>query len=746
MPTTAGIATEFITFSRASLATVTDADGKIKWAPHNLLSNSESLDASSWGTTGGVTVTGNSTAAPNSTTTADTLAFTTTGFHYQGVSIGSAITGLTMTGSMWLWSPSGKATISLRLSASTTGTDQAIQVVTLTSAPTLYTVTRTFTSSDTGVILGLDNRVTQGGDGIAGNVIAWGAHLYRSDLGGMQANTSSYPLYNPTTPKNYISYTEDFSNAAWTKLGITVTAPGNQAVAPNGLTTADLAVVNNGAQTASQLYQQLPAGQVSTTMTLSGYVKKSGASYASIGWLYSAGVYCAASFNLDTQALTRSAALGGFAIVGTPSITALTDGWFRISITATTPSTAAFSLFPGIWPRVVPWTSGNPDAGDTGNGTSGIFVWGAQLSNSASLDPYVSNGFAAPAIGAYHGPRRDFNSSGSCIGLLVEEARTNLPKYSNEFGRSEWANATPQVPTVVANTSETTAPDGTNTATKATATGTFSHLRQDVSGSFSGVYTVSFFVKAGNSTQSRVALFDLSFNTLASARINWSGGTISSLSLVTGTASYQTLANGWFRVIITAVSLASDTSIFPSFYPDSAAGTGHAYVYGAQVEAGSFATSYIPTAASAVGRSQDVAFVAASSFPYSTTEGAFVVNCTTLNNGPISVGRRPFSFDQDGTFFFQVGATYVYDDSTFRVDELAVTPGKHGVAVKTNDFAVVANAGAARTGTGAFTGNQYNILRLGRDYSGLNYLNGHVRQITYIPRRLTNAELQTRTT
>lgn len=761
MPTTNGIATEFITFSRASLATVTDADGKLKWAPHNLLRDSESFDNINWQKTD-CTITPNQAVAPNGTTTADLI--TTTGTTNPNIflDIGSFTPDVQYTLSVWV--RAGNTSVAILQIFRNGGGAVAPTSSSIVSGPgtlqnfsDLVTVSGLSTTEWTQVsITGtpaaggtlaayLKPRAT--GATIGDTIFIWGAHLYRSDLGGMQANTSSYPLYNPTTPKNLISYTEDFSNAAWTKLGITVTAPGNQAVAPNGLSTADLAVVNNGPQSPSQLYQQLPGGQVSTTMTLSGYVKKSGASYASIGWIYSAGVYCAASFNLDTQTLTRSAALGGFTIIGTPSIAALADGWFRISITATTPSTAAFSIFPGIWPRVVPWTSGNPDAGDTGNGTSGIYVWGAQLSSSASVDPYSSNGFAAPVAGAYHGPRRDFDSSGTCRGLLVEIGGTNLVKYSNQFDHAEWANASPSVPTIVANTIETTAPDGTNTADKIIGTGTFPHLRQSIDGSFSGVYTISIFVKAGTSTQSRLALFDSSFNTLASARINWSGGVITSLTTVTGTASFQALANSWYRVVIVGVSLASDITIFPSFYPDTISpGTGTVYAYGAQLEAGSLATSYIPTAASAVGRSQDVAFVAASSFPYSTTEGSFVVNCTTLDNGPISVGRRPFSFDQDGTFFFQIGATYVYDDSAFRVDELAVTPGKHGTAFKTNDFAVVANAGAARTGTGAFTGNQYNILRLGRDYSGLNYLNGHVRQITYIPRRLTNAELQTRTT
>lgn len=726
MPTLNGRAFEFINFSRASLATVTDADGKIKWAPHNLLSSSESFNDSSWGTTGGVTVTANSTSAPNSITTADTLAFTTTGFHYQGVSIGSSITGLTMTGSVWLWSLSGKATISLRLSASTTGTDQAIQSVTLTSTPTLFTVTRTFTSTDTGVVFGLDNRTTQGGDGIAGNVIAWGAHLYRSDLGGMQANTSSYPLYNPTTPKNYLSYTEDFSNAAWVK--DRVSAAPNSTVAPNGLNTASKIVDTLNGSNSYRIYNSVTLNASPYTLTVYAKAAEYSWCYLRIGPLY-------AWYNVSTGAVgTVNAGL-------TATITPVGNGWFRLSCTvATATSGASFGLI-GLT------TANGVEVYTPASGGQGIHVWGAQLSSSASVDPYSSNGFAAPVTGAYHGPRRDFNTSGSCLGLLVEINSTNLVKNSNQFDHTDWANAAPSMPTVVANTTETTAPDGTNTADKIIGTGTFPHMRQSVEGSFAGVYTISLFVKAGTSTQSRLALFDSAFNTLASARLNWTGSVLTSLSTVTGTASFQTLSNGWYRVTIVGVSLASDVAIFPSFYPHTVSpGTGTVYIYGFQLEARPFSTSYIPTENGTVTRASDVCFVAASAFPYSTTEGSFIVNCTTLDNGPISVGRRPFSFDQDGTFFYQIGATYVYDNSTFRVDELAAMPGKHGTAFKTNDFAVVANAGAARTGTGAFAGNQYNILRFGRDYSGLNYLNGHVRQITYIPRRLTNTELQTRTT
>ena len=96
MPTTVGKATEFITFSRGTLATVTDSDGLIKWAPHNLLLASEQFDASGWPKIN-VTVSANSIAAPNGTTTADKLIATnTSGVHrtYQTGFLGVSKAGV----------------------------------------------------------------------------------------------------------------------------------------------------------------------------------------------------------------------------------------------------------------------------------------------------------------------------------------------------------------------------------------------------------------------------------------------------------------------------------------------------------------------------------------------------------------------------------------------------------------------------------------------------------------------------
>ncbi|MEI6536562.1 MAG: hypothetical protein WCN98_14545, partial [Verrucomicrobiaceae bacterium] len=175
MPTTTtGIATEFIQFSRTSNATLTDSDGKIKWAPHNFLLASEQFNASNWTKTT-TTVAVNSIAAPNGTTTADTLpaagANSTTLQSYTSL-------GVPYTFGVWLRRKTGTGNIQIAADSSTYTT------VTITSSWALYTVSQTPAA---GTISAGIRIVTS-----ADEVYAWGAHLYRTDL-SMQNNTSAYP-------------------------------------------------------------------------------------------------------------------------------------------------------------------------------------------------------------------------------------------------------------------------------------------------------------------------------------------------------------------------------------------------------------------------------------------------------------------------------------------------------------------------------------------------------------------------
>lgn len=186
-------------------------------------------------------------------------------------------------------------------------------------------------------------------------------------------------------------------------------------------------------------------------------------------------------------------------------------------------------------------------------------------------------------------------------------------------------------------------------------------------------------------------------------------------------------------------------------------------VTNAQLEAGSFPTSYIPTTSASVTRSADVASLATSSFPYSSTTGTVIINATPPNYpAATSGGINPTVFSlTDGTLNNRIMILRAVGtiDPTFRVsvagaDQALFAPATTGnwpngatrtvaVAWAANDFAMSVNGGAVATDTSG-TIPTVNVLSLGNIASG-GLFNGYIRQITYIPRRLTNAELQART-
>ena len=216
-------------------------------------------------------------------------------------------------------------------------------------------------------------------------------------------------------------------------------------------------------------------------------------------------------------------------------------------------------------------------------------------------------------------PRFDHNpTTGESLGLLVEESRTNLLLQSNQFDTT-WTNS---------NSSETaaagTAPDGTNTAWElkdtADAVVTVHSLVQTTSTSFtSGVaYTFSCWMKAGTLTEGGLVFPGSAFTSAINCRINLSTGAVISSS-PTVSASTVSYANGWYRVIATATATATSAGSV-NIRPANGAlsyigtGTGTILVWGAQIEAGSFPTSYIPTTSATVTRSADVASITGTNF------------------------------------------------------------------------------------------------------------------------------------
>jgi hypothetical protein len=193
-------------------------------------------------------------------------------------------------------------------------------------------------------------------------------------------------------------------------------------------------------------------------------------------------------------------------------------------------------------------------------------------------------------------PRIDY-SGGSCPSILIEPQRTNLLLRSQEFDNVFW---TPNNVTVNANS--VISPDGTQNAETITSSGTTSFLYTPTL-SLTGAYTLSFFAKKATSNFCWVYLngYDAIFNL--------NTGTFVSSVVAPESYSIIAYANGWYKISITKTSPILDAlsgiGVASSTNFNGVVGT-NIYVWGAQLEAGSYATSYIPTTSASVTRNEDV--------------------------------------------------------------------------------------------------------------------------------------------
>lgn len=347
-------------------------------------------------------------------------------------------------------------------------------------------------------------------------------------------------------------------------------------------------------------------------------------------------------------------------------------------------------------------------------------------------------------------------------GLLIEEARTNLAINSATLS-SFSVNAA----TFVA--AQTTAPDGTLTGNKLTEDSATSEHNLDynfpsVVGATS--YTATIFAKASTRTSVaiafRVAGAWSSGNAIVVADL--STGTITSSGGSTA-SSITAIASGWYRIRVTALTVASPaTPILRLNLADGTGavsytgnGTGAAFFWGVQLEVGAFPTSYIPTTAAAATRALDLPVMLAGSWFNASVgtliaEGYFRTVAPTQNTEIIGVGSDGNnlirSFIGSGGVamttqtFLSASNTYgATQANTLTANSLVKTGFTYalaGLAVKhaSNGGAVVSGVS---TNFPAYT-NLY-IGGMGRGQA----LNSTISRIRYWPRALTDAQLQAAT-
>jgi hypothetical protein len=389
----------------------------------------------------------------------------------------------------------------------------------------------------------------------------------------------------------------------------------------------------------------------------------------------------------------------------------------------------------------------NPAPNYAGDGTSGIFLWGAQLELGSTATTYTrNNGGRFPA-------RFDYDPATLAPkGILIEEQRVNRTLQSEDFTVSPWAATVVGTSTRVNDNSALGFMRGLVTATSANG-----GIRQTFASLTSGqVYALSFYIQ---STTTAVSVFmengTASFGAPHNVTINPSNGTAGALTGFTS-VTITPFSSGYIYTLITAPAGGTLSANFEW----RIVANGGSMLYGRpQFEAGAFATSYIPTVASQVTRTADQCAIVAPNFApwYNAREGSLVVSGdwygisgndywaaiddASVNNG---VGLRADPFGGNYGLVRSGGA----DQASMYLDQLtANTVYNMAVAYKVNDFAACRNGGTVQTDGLGSVPVAPTRLSIGDGFTASgNILNGHIRSIRYYPVRLTNTQLQALTT
>ena len=353
--------------------------------------------------------------------------------------------------------------------------------------------------------------------------------------------------------------------------------------------------------------------------------------------------------------------------------------------------------------------------------------------------------------------------------LLVEPSGTNLALQSEDFGTT-WSQ------TALVITTGFSTPFNNANGTLIEAISNTGRLRQTIAAITSGTtHTFSLFAKAGN-----LALASgVSLTIQEGTSTNFASGVVQSFRLDTGElgasgtlgagftltrASIENYGNGWYRCNMTVTAsftpssahiMVRPTSTIVSNLPATVIG-GSAYIWGAQLEAGSVATSYIPTTTGTVTRNADAISVTGVAGLIGQTEGTLYAEVDVRN--AISRVASILQLRQDGNNQITLGITTAFGGT----NTIAARAQKAGSFVvgfhKTNNVAGIYKIAFAYkstdcklyingTDTGvtiatndAFTAFSFNEIQLGMSNSS-NQFNDRILDAALYTTRLTDAEL-----
>jgi hypothetical protein len=356
-------------------------------------------------------------------------------------------------------------------------------------------------------------------------------------------------------------------------------------------------------------------------------------------------------------------------------------------------------------------------------------------------------------------PRIDYTDSTEGV-LLLENSATNLLTYSEDF--TQWTN---DRVTVLEN--QIISPNGLQNA-DLISENSENNIHRIYIGSISLTddvdYTITVFAKKGSS--SVIQLTPTSTSAIGSGRANFDleNGVVSIVS--GGTANIENYGNGWYRCTYTFEALATATSaISVNMVNDdlnaarnvtyTGSTNNNIYLWGGQLEVGSYATSYIPTSGSSVTRAADTSSGAGNSEVFNDSEGVLFADIAaladdgtnrvlTLSNGGYSNSIRIQYYTTSNQLEFRVvssGSAVVLQ--RFTISDVTLF-NKILVKYKLNDFAMWVNGFEVLTDTSGATPVGLNEVRFD-DGDGNVPFYGKTKEIAYYDTALTDLELETLT-
>lgn len=375
---------------------------------------------------------------------------------------------------------------------------------------------------------------------------------------------------------------------------------------------------------------------------------------------------------------------------------------------------------------------------------------GSYFTRSTTATYWDNNGILRTAD--VDAPRIDFDPMTRLRrGLLIEGAATNLYSRSEEINDSAW---TKSAVTVAANAA--VAPDGALTADKVVETAANSQhyiLRSITSTAVD--HSVSFFVKAAERWRGRIQLDD-GTTAWATADFDLVAKTGTVVAGAGASIAVQECGSGWFRVSLTGTATnttvrmvlrVSDSTGATSYAGDGVSGY---FVWGLQLETASM-SSYIPTAASTVGRGRDSCNIGTGSWstPTEFTVLAEFVTPLIPSAATNTVAALIDATENDISRIYLSGSSIRAAITAGGASQALLTGntyvassvGRFALAAKVDDFAASYNGAAVITDTAGTMPAAPAGLMLGH-FTTSSRIEGHIRRVLVFPARISNTKLQ----